>query len=77
MAKDVGAETIDFERVDSVIDTLKYMTGNRGPDSCMDAVGMEASGHSLLFIIDRTKQALQTAGFPAQVRHNGIPIVFR
>jgi len=35
------------------------MTGNRGPDSCMDAVGMEASGHSLFFFIDRMKQSLK------------------
>jgi threonine dehydrogenase-like Zn-dependent dehydrogenase len=35
------------------------MTGNRGPDSCMDAVGMEASGHSLLYYMDRAKQALR------------------
>ncbi len=58
MAKEAGAETIHFERVDSVVEVLKYMTGNRGPDSCMDAVGMEASGHSLLFMMDRAKQAL-------------------
>jgi threonine dehydrogenase-like Zn-dependent dehydrogenase len=35
------------------------MTGNRGPDACMDAVGMEASGHSLPFIVDRAKQAMK------------------
>jgi threonine dehydrogenase-like Zn-dependent dehydrogenase len=59
MAEDGGAETINFEEVDSVIETLKFMTGNRGPDSCMDAVGMEASGHSLLYYMDRAKQALR------------------
>jgi threonine dehydrogenase-like Zn-dependent dehydrogenase len=41
------------------VDVLKDMTGNRGPDSCMDAVGMEASGHSLFFATDRAKQALR------------------
>jgi threonine dehydrogenase-like Zn-dependent dehydrogenase len=59
MAQEGGAETINFEEVDSVIDSLKFMTGNRGPDACMDAVGMEASGHSLLYYMDRTKQALR------------------
>ncbi len=59
MAKAAGAETINTERVDSVVETLKYMTGNRGPDSCMDAVGMEASGHSLFFLIDRMKQSMK------------------
>ena len=59
MAEDGGAETINFEEVDSVIDTLKFLTGNRGPDACMDAVGMEASGHSLLYYMDRAKQMLR------------------
>jgi threonine dehydrogenase-like Zn-dependent dehydrogenase len=59
MAQDGGAEIINFEEVDSVIDALKFMTGNRGPDACMDAVGMEASGHSLLYYVDRAKQALR------------------
>lgn len=42
MARRAGAETIDFEDVDDVNDVLKDMTGGRGPDSCIDAVGMEA-----------------------------------
>src|SRR5207248_5016726 len=49
MAQARGAETINFEEVESVIDTLKSITGNRGPDPCIDAVGMDASRHSLLF----------------------------
>jgi threonine dehydrogenase-like Zn-dependent dehydrogenase len=44
-----GAETIDYEEVD-VHDALKEMTGGRGPDACIDAVGMETH--------DRVKQAL-------------------
>src|SRR6185437_8333391 len=59
MAQQSGAETINFEEVDSVVQELKRRTGNRGPDSCMDAVGMEASGHSLFFMTDRAKQALR------------------
>ena len=34
-----GAQTIDYTQVDSVPDTLREMTGGRGPDSCIDAVG--------------------------------------
>jgi len=37
------AETINYEKVD-VVETLKEMTGGRGPDSCIDAVGFEAHG---------------------------------
>jgi threonine dehydrogenase-like Zn-dependent dehydrogenase len=54
-----GAETIDYEDVDSVVETLKEMTGGRGPDACIDAVGMEAhTHHAALYAYDRTKQAV-------------------
>jgi threonine dehydrogenase-like Zn-dependent dehydrogenase len=52
-----GAETINYEEVDSVIETLKEMTGGRGPDACIDAVGMEAHTHGPQYVYDRTKQA--------------------
>jgi threonine dehydrogenase-like Zn-dependent dehydrogenase len=55
MARDAGAETLNFEQTD-VIEALHDMTGNQGPDSCMDVVGMEASGHGVLFAVDRAKQ---------------------
>ncbi len=42
MARRAGAQTVNFEEVDDVNDVLKEMTGGRGPDSCIDAVGMEA-----------------------------------
>ena len=61
MAEDAGAETINYEVVEEVVQTLKDMTGNRGPDSCMDAVGMEAYGHTLPFLVDRAKQAMKLA----------------
>jgi threonine dehydrogenase-like Zn-dependent dehydrogenase len=52
-----GADTIDYEAVDSVIETLKEATGGRGPDACIDAVGMEAHGHGVQYAYDRAKQA--------------------
>jgi threonine dehydrogenase-like Zn-dependent dehydrogenase len=55
MARDGGAETINFEETD-VVEALHEMTGNQGPDSCMDVVGMEASGHGALYAMDRAKQ---------------------
>jgi threonine dehydrogenase-like Zn-dependent dehydrogenase len=67
MAQDGGAEVINFEEVDSVIEALRFMTGNRGPDACMDAVGMEASGHSLLYYMDRAKQKLRVSLDRAEV----------
>jgi threonine dehydrogenase-like Zn-dependent dehydrogenase len=53
-----GAETINYEEVD-VIDALKEMTGGRGPDACIDAVGMEAHGTGFQYAYDRTKQLLR------------------
>jgi threonine dehydrogenase-like Zn-dependent dehydrogenase len=57
--KQVGAETINYTEVDSVIETLKEMTGGRGPDACIDAVGMEAHGTGIGYSYDRVKQALR------------------
>ena len=51
-----GAETIDFSQQE-VIETLKELTGGRGPDACIDAVGLEAHGHSVDAIYDRVKAA--------------------
>jgi threonine dehydrogenase-like Zn-dependent dehydrogenase len=59
MAEEGGAETVNYEEVDDVVQTLKEMTANVGPDSCMDAVGMEAHGNNLLYFVDRAKQALK------------------
>ncbi|MGH7510472.1 MAG: zinc-dependent alcohol dehydrogenase [Gemmatimonadales bacterium] len=59
MAKErAGAtDTINYEEV-SVLETLKELTGGRGPDACIDAVGMEAHGHPLIYAYDRAKQAM-------------------
>lgn len=50
-------ETINYEE-ESVLERLKELTGGRGPDACIDAVGMEAHGHPAMYAYDRTKQAL-------------------
>jgi threonine dehydrogenase-like Zn-dependent dehydrogenase len=60
MARDeTGAETINYEEVDSVPETLKEITGGRGPDACIDAVGLEAHFHGPLYAYDRVKQAMR------------------
>jgi threonine dehydrogenase-like Zn-dependent dehydrogenase len=50
-----GAETLNDEEVD-VREALKEMTGGRGPDACIDSVGMEAHGHFVPYAYDRLKQ---------------------
>ncbi len=52
-----GAETINYEAVD-VHDALLAMTGGRGPDACIDAVGMEAHEPGIVGAYDRIKQAM-------------------
>src|SRR6201993_281543 len=59
MAEEGGAETINYAEVEDVVQLLKDMTGNIGPDACMDAVGMEAHYTGPMWAIDRTKQALK------------------
>ncbi|HET9981362.1 MAG TPA: zinc-dependent alcohol dehydrogenase [Ktedonobacterales bacterium] len=50
-----GAETLNDEEVD-VLAALKDMTGGRGPDACIDAVGMEAHGTGVIGAYDKVKQ---------------------
>jgi threonine dehydrogenase-like Zn-dependent dehydrogenase len=50
-------ETINYEET-SVLERLNELTGGRGPDACIDAVGMEAHGPTAMYAYDRAKQAL-------------------
>jgi threonine dehydrogenase-like Zn-dependent dehydrogenase len=43
-ARGHGVEVVDVEREDDLAGALREMTGGRGPDSVIDAVGMEAHG---------------------------------
>jgi threonine dehydrogenase-like Zn-dependent dehydrogenase len=52
-----GAETIDASESD-VTQLLKQMTGGRGPDAVIDAVGMEAHGFGTFGLYDKVKQSL-------------------
>jgi threonine dehydrogenase-like Zn-dependent dehydrogenase len=58
MAERLGATTLDYERTD-VLDALKELTGGRGPDKCVEAVGMEGHGTGVQYAYDRAKQALR------------------
>jgi threonine dehydrogenase-like Zn-dependent dehydrogenase len=53
----VGAETINYEQT-SVLETLKEMTGGRGPDACIDAVGLEAHTPGIVGTYDKAKTAM-------------------
>ena len=53
-----ATHTINYEE-ESVMERLRELTGGRGPDACIDAVGMEAHGHGPQFAYDRAKQAMR------------------
>ena len=59
LAREAGAETLNYEEVDSILDVLKEMTGGIGPDRVIDAVGMEAVGHGVMYAVDRAKQMMR------------------
>jgi threonine dehydrogenase-like Zn-dependent dehydrogenase len=57
MAARSGAIPLDYEEVD-VPEALEELTGGRGPDACIDAVGMEAHSPGPSYAYDRAKQLL-------------------
>jgi len=64
-----GAEVLDFSKVENIVEQLKDMTGGRGPDSCIDAVGMEAEGHGVIALYDKMKAAaMQQTDRPTAIR---------
>jgi threonine dehydrogenase-like Zn-dependent dehydrogenase len=53
-----ATDAINFSENADVVEQLKELTGGRGPDAVIDAVGMEAvSGHGVVHAVDRVKQA--------------------
>ncbi|MDX2229403.1 MAG: zinc-dependent alcohol dehydrogenase [Leptolyngbyaceae cyanobacterium bins.349] len=59
LAKKYGAtDIINYEEIDTG-EALKELTGGRGPDACLDAVGLEAHGMGLEGMYDKVKQAVR------------------
>lgn len=69
MAEEQGYTPIDFEHED-VRERLLELTAGRGPDACIDAVGLEAThGAPMIRAYDRVKQALRSeTGRPHALR---------
>jgi len=56
-----GYTTVNFDEVDDVRSVLLELTGGRGPDKCIDAVGLEATnGAAHVHLYDRVKQAVRS-----------------
>ncbi|MBP2299792.1 zinc-dependent alcohol dehydrogenase [Azospirillum picis] len=67
MAQAGGATTINFDE-ESVVERLNELTGGKGPEKCIDAVGMEAHATATLdSMMDRAKQALMLESDRAHV----------
>ena len=59
MARSIGAVTVDYSENDvSVLTALKDLTAGIGPDSCIDAVGLEAHTADIQHVYDKVKTAI-------------------
>ncbi|GAA2023234.1 zinc-dependent alcohol dehydrogenase [Pseudokineococcus marinus] len=61
LARAQGSEVVDYTAVDSVQEALREMTGGRGPDAVVEAVGMEGHGTGVQHVVDRAKQAVRAS----------------
>ena len=53
-----ATDIVDFSKDADIVEQLKELTGGRGPDAVIDAVGMEAAhGHGAVHAMERVKQA--------------------
>jgi threonine dehydrogenase-like Zn-dependent dehydrogenase len=66
-----GADTINYEEED-VYEALEEKTGGRGPDSCIDAVGMEGHAPGIAGAYDRAKTAMMLETGRANVLRQAI-----
>jgi threonine dehydrogenase-like Zn-dependent dehydrogenase len=72
MAERHGAETIDAATTDDPAEALRSLTAGRGPDSVVDAVGMEAHGAPLAAAMQRAAAALPRAVSEPLARRAGM-----
>lgn len=82
-----GVITIDLSSTDDLVEQIKELTGGRGPDAVIDAVGMEAHGDAIAKMAQRmsamlpdalTEQLMQHAGMDRMAAfHTAIDLVRR
>ncbi|PZR64359.1 MAG: hypothetical protein DLM53_00480 [Candidatus Eremiobacter antarcticus] len=58
MGRQAGAETLHHDDV-NVLEALDELTAGRGPDACIDAVGMEAHGPNFDTLVDKSEQRVR------------------
>jgi threonine dehydrogenase-like Zn-dependent dehydrogenase len=59
LARQAGAVTLNYESTNDLVEALKDLTAGRGPERCIEAVGLEAHGTSIYGKVERAKQALK------------------
>jgi threonine dehydrogenase-like Zn-dependent dehydrogenase len=72
MARQAGAETINYEENSDVVEKLKALTGGRGPDACIDAVGCEAHSMKIDALSDTAKTMVHLGTDRAHVLREAI-----
>jgi threonine dehydrogenase-like Zn-dependent dehydrogenase len=55
LAAEAGADVLNYAD-ENILHALNHRTGGRGPDACIDAVGMESHGPGIWGMYDRFKQ---------------------
>ncbi len=59
LARDLGAITIKYDEKEvNIVEALRDLSGGVGPDSCIDAVGIEAHSSTAVGIYDKVEQAM-------------------
>jgi threonine dehydrogenase-like Zn-dependent dehydrogenase len=72
MAGEAGAYPLNYDQIPDIVEMLKQVTGGRGPDGCIDCVGMEAHGHDFVAAYDSMKQKLRISFDRPQVLRQAI-----
>ena len=72
MAERHGIETVDLRSTDDVADSLRALTGGRGPDGVIDAVGLEAHGAPVASAMQRAAGLLPKAVSAPLAKRAGI-----
>jgi threonine dehydrogenase-like Zn-dependent dehydrogenase len=71
-ASEGGAIPLNYQEVDNVVNALKELTGGRGPDACIDAVGLESHGWTVDALFDKGEQLMRMVSDRAHVIREAI-----
>lgn len=72
LAEQWDVQTVNIDEVDDVGDALRSLTGGRGPDAVIDAVGMEAHGAPVAAVLQRAVGMLPDAAAQRLTENLGV-----